>query len=274
MFIGGHVSIAGGLEKSVERAVAEDFNAMQIFVSSPRSYKPNSYSDEQIEAFRSAYKKANMKALFFHAIYLINLGSEQENLQTLSVDSLINYMQVGAVLGANGTIVHIGSGSIEKIVESLTHILDNTPTSQHILVENMASEKRVVYNLQQCLEILEKTNSDRIKFCIDTQHLFASGIDIRNKEVVANWFDDFERMIGMERIACIHANDSKTECGSQHDRHENIGEGEIGIDGFKTFFSDDRTKNIPIIMEVPGSEGKGPDRKNKDILFNSLQGIS
>jgi len=274
MFIGGHVSIEGGLEKSVERAVAEDFNAMQIFVSSPRSYKPNSYSDEQIEAFRSAYKKANMKALFFHAIYLINLGSENENLQTLSVDSLINYMQVGAVLGANGTIVHIGSGSIEKIAESLTHILDNTPTSQHILVENMASEKRVVYNLQQCLEILEKTNSDRIKFCIDTQHLFASGIDIRNKEVVANWFDDFERMIGMERIACIHANDSKTECGSQHDRHENIGEGEIGIDGFKTFFSDDRTKNIPIIMEVPGSEGKGPDRKNKDILFNSLQGIS
>lgn len=270
MIIGGHVSIAGGLEKSVARAVAEEFNAMQIFVSSPRSFKPNSYSKEQIEAFRSAYKIANMQALFFHAIYLVNLGSENENLHMLSVESLINYLQVGASLGSNGTIVHIGSGSLEKICDSLTHVLDNTPTSQHILVENMASEKRVVYNLEQCLEILEKTKSDRIKFCIDTQHLFASGIDIRSKEIVTSWFDDVERMIGVDKIACIHANDSKTECGSQHDRHENIGQGVIGLEGIKTFFSDKRTQNIPIILEVPGFEDKGPDKRNKDILNGLL----
>lgn len=266
MIIGGHVSIAGGLDKSVARAVAEEFNAMQIFVSSPRSFKPNIYAEEQIEVFRSAYKAANMQALFFHAIYLVNLGSENEKLHMLSVESLINYLQIGSVLGSNGTIVHIGSGSIEKICESLTHILDNTPTSQHILVENMASEKRVVYNLEQCLEILAKTNSQRIRFCIDTQHLFASGVDIRDKTTVTSWFDDVERMIGIDKIACIHANDSKTSCGSQHDRHENIGQGEIGLDGMKTFFSDVRTKNIPVILEVPGFEGKGPDKRNKEML--------
>lgn len=274
MTIGGHVSIAGGLEKSVARAVAEDFNAMQIFVSSPRSFKPNVYTEEQIEAFLAAYKAAHMQALFFHAIYLVNLGSENEKLHILSVESLINYLQVGASLGCNGTIVHIGSGSIEKICDSLTHILDNTPTSQRILVENMASEKRVVYNLEQCLEILENTNSDRVSFCIDTQHLFASGVDIRNSETVTNWFDDVERMIGIDKIACIHANDSKTTCGSQHDRHENIGEGEIGLDGMKTFFSDTRTKDIPIILEVPGFEGKGPDKKNRDLLMTTLRDIS
>ena len=271
MHIGGHVSIAGGLEKSVARAVAEEFDVMQIFVSSPRSFKPNTYTDEQISAFNTAYTAADMKGLFFHAIYLVNLGTENENLHDLSIKSLKNYLQVGASLGAKGTIVHIGSGSIEKICDGIADILHDTPTSQNILVENMASEKRVVYELSQCVEILEKANSDRVKFCIDTQHLFASGIDIRDKEIVTNWFDDVERLIGIDKIACFHANDSKTTCDSQHDRHENIGEGEIGTEGLKTFFSDPRTDNIPIILEVPGFENKGPDKKNKDILMQVLQ---
>lgn len=271
MVIGGHVSIAGGLHKSVERAVAEGFNAMQIFVSSPRSFKPNTYTQDHIDQFLHAYKVSNMQKLFFHAIYLINLGSENEYLHMLSVNSLKNYLQVGAMLGSNGTIVHIGSGSIEKVCDSLAHILFDTPTSQNILIENMASGKRIIFDLQQCVEILEKVQSDRIKFCIDTQHLFASGIDIRQKEMVSSWFDDVERLIGIEKIACIHANDSKTTCGSQHDRHENIGDGEIGIEGFKTFFSDSRIRDIPIILEVPGLEGKGPDKANynrlKDLLI-------
>ncbi len=272
MIIGGHVSIAGGLDKAVGRAVAEEFNAMQIFVSSPRSFKPNIYTTEQINAFVAAYKTAKMQALFFHAIYLVNLGSENENLHTLSINSLKNYLEVGEQLGSNGTIVHIGSGSIEKISESLAHILFDTPTSQNVLVENMASEKRVIFKLEQCVEILERVQSDRVKFCIDTQHLFASGIDIRDGETVKNWLDDVERMIGIEKIACIHVNDSKTACGSQHDRHENLGEGEIGLAGIKKFLSEPRLAHIPLILEVPGFADKGPDKKNKDLLMNALQG--
>ncbi|KXK11219.1 MAG: putative endonuclease 4 [Microgenomates bacterium OLB23] len=268
--IGGHVSIAGGLHKSVERAVAEDFNALQIFVSSPRTFKPNNYTEEDIQKFLTAYTNAQMKALFFHAIYLVNLGSENENLDVLSVNSLKNYLQVGAILGSSGTIVHIGSGSIEKICDSLSHILSDTPTSQKILVENMASEKRIVFKIEQCVEILEKVQSDRIQFCIDTQHLFASGVDICNSEVATSWLDDVERLIGIDKIACIHVNDSKTPCGSQHDRHENIGEGEIGLEGIKTFLSDQRLAHIPLILEVPGFAGNGPDKKNKLILESML----
>ncbi len=122
--------------------------------------------------------------------------------------------------------------------------------------------------LEQFCLIYAKVNSSRIKVCIDTQHLYASGIDVTDREVFAEWLTRFDQLIGIENLLCVHANDSKTELGSGHDRHENIGEGKIGREGFTSILAQPLLQGKPFILETPGFDKKGPDRENLEILTN------
>ncbi|MFA6005841.1 MAG: deoxyribonuclease IV [Patescibacteria group bacterium] len=278
--IGGHVSIAGGISKAVERAVEREFNGIQIFASAPQSYSKPSVSPEEIDRFNKLYKENNMQFLVFHAIYLLNLASEKPSLVHASIESLIGYMQFGEKINSTGTVFHIGSYKErtfddvkEQLVTSFLKILEKTPSNQKLIIENAAGGGgRVGATLGELVYLHNEISSrvphlgSRVKFCIDTQHLFATGVDTGNKEIFGKWLKEFDEKIGIEHLVCLHVNDSKTDLGSKHDRHENIGEGKIGIEGFKNIVHQPLLKNIPLILEVPGFDGVGPDKRNKDIL--------
>ena len=263
MIFGGHVSIAGGLHNALIKGREEGFDVLQIFVTSPRTFRTTRYTDEEIKVFRSQYAEFNFKRLFFHAIYLINFGSHNQRLRELSRESVVHYLQMGDKLGSIGTIIHLGTDTNrENIISDIKTVLLHTPSSQYFIVESMASQKRLGSNIDELIYINKEVNSDRIGFCIDTQHLFASGTDVRDFSILKQWLDEFDSKIGIDKLLCIHANDSKTELGSHHDRHENIGEGKIGNEGFQNILKQPLLQNKSFILETPGFDKKGPDKKN------------
>lgn len=272
MLIGGHVSVAGGLTNAINRAEKEGFPIIQIFVTSPRSFNITHYFDEDIGLFRKIAKEKNIKMIFLHAIYLVNIATENKRLYDLSIESLIHYMRIGDKIGAEGTIVHLGSDkAFDQVVDGIKFVLGNTPRSQKLIIENAASAKKLPSTIDECLALYRTIDDERLHFCIDTQHLFASGVNICNEREIYEWFKKFDQMIGLRKLSCIHCNDSKTDCGSSNDRHENIGEGKIGQKGLKSFFAYNGVKDIPIILETPGFDGKGPDRENRIRLENVLK---
>jgi deoxyribonuclease-4 len=270
MTIGAHVSCSGGLANAIKKGKEIGAEALQIFVSAPQSYRVNHYSDEDIYDFKKAFVENNFRSLFFHGIYLINLASENEFLYQNSISSLIHYLQMGEKLGAIGTIFHTGSYGSEKtrekerkVIKGIKEILDQTPANQFLIIENNAGGGgRIGVTIEELYRIHKEVNNDRLKFCIDTQHLFASGVDVSNYKIFNEWINKFNEKIGLGHIICIHANDSKTELGSNKDRHENIGEGQIGKKGFKNILRQSLLQDIPFVLEVPGENRKGPDKKN------------
>lgn len=285
MYFGAHVSVAGGLQNAISKGHAMDADVLQIFVSAPQSFRITHYSDDQIGEFKKLYQNAGFSALFFHAIYLINLASENQSLVELSKKSLIHYLTMGDKLGAVGTIVHLGSynggkkktvneiatplarndNKMNQVIESIQKILQRVPQSQKLIVENCAG-KKIGKNLEELIEIHKRVKSDRLAFCIDTQHLYASGIDVSSRTIFGNWLLKFNRSIGIDNLVCMHANDSKSDLGSELDRHENIGEGKIGEDGFRNILSQPLLQNKAFILETPGVARSGPDRQNLDRL--------
>lgn len=276
MKIGAHVSVAGGLHKAVERGSAIGAKVLQIFVSGPQSYRVTEYSNEQIEEFKKLYQDGRFSGLFLHAIYLINLASPDPRLLDLSKASIIHYMKMGEKLRAEGVIVHVGShrshpqgGRLQRseshdspgVKNAIEEILSNTPKSQKFIIENCAGGK-IGKDLDELELLYKQINNERIAFCIDTQHLFASGVDVADDKTFGEWLSEFDKRIGIDKLACVHANDSKTELGSNHDRHENIGMGKIGKIGFTNILSQQLLHDKPFILEVPGVDGKGPDREN------------
>lgn len=274
MLFGGHVSIAGGLAKAVERGVERDFAVIQTFAGSPRSFQIIKYTDEQIEAFNALYKKAGLKGLFFHAIYLLNLASQKKTLVDLSINSLIQYLQFGEKVGSRGTIFHIGSSKERdfsevknQVVTGIKQILKKTPQNQFLIMEFAAGAGNVIGDtLAEMVELHRLISSDRLKICLDTQHLFASGINVGDYNEFNNLLKEFDRSLGIDNLICVHANDSKSDLGSHVDRHENIGQGKIGKKGFENILRQPLLQNKPFILETPGFDNQGPDKKNIEVL--------
>ena len=155
---------------------------------------------------------------------------------------------------------------LDKVAANIIEILKATPKSQGLIIENAAGRSKIGGSLDDLVYLRQKVNSVRLKFCLDTQHLFASGVDVSDYEFFEEYLIEFDRRIGIDKLAVIHANDSKTELGSEHDRHENIGEGKIGRDGFTNILRQSLLQEKPIIIETPGFDNNGPDRENLDRL--------
>lgn len=272
MQFGAHVSVAGGLSNAITKGEAIGAEVLQIFVSAPQTFTTTDYSNRDIALFKKMYHNAGFGRLFLHAIYLINLASKNPRLVELSKTSLVHYLEMGSRLGAQGTIVHLGSykdGNVEhlktQVIKELKEILDMGPMDSTIIMENCAG-KKIGKNLEEIQEIVTAINSDRLKVCIDTQHLYASGINVANREVFGAWLERFDQLIGIENLVCVHANDSKSELGSGYDRHENIGEGLIGLDGFSSILRQPLLADKPFILETPGRNRSGPDKENLNRL--------
>jgi len=248
--------------------------AIQIFGSSPQSWAFKPVPGEQIELFRQGMADAGMGPVFLHAIYLINLGTPSKESLKKGIVSLINYMNLAADIGAVGVIVHPGSHGgkgfeevLPQVVETIKIVLDASPDEPILAVENMAGMGRHIgAKFGELGAILKAVDSPRLKICLDTQHSFAAGYDLTNPEGIRATLDELDAGPGCANVAAVHANDSRRACGSGIDRHDNIGNGFIGEEGFAAIMGNPVFSDVPFFLEVPGFEGKGPDQKNIDIL--------
>lgn len=279
--IGAHVSASGGLLKAIVRAKDIGAECLQLFISSPLQWAKVSYSAEQMASFREAASKENLTPVFFHAIYLINLATEKKELLEQSKDSLIYYLNHCPPLGSSGAIFHVGShkgkgldSAFEQVIHSIREILKQSDPASTLVIENSAGSGGTIGGkLTDISRILEAVGSERLKVCFDTQHAFASGYDWRADEGYDQALQELEHSIGFDRLVAIHTNDSKVECGAARDRHENIGEGEIGRAVFQRLLTDRRLMGLPFILEVPGFDEHGPDAKNIELL-KTLRGAA
>jgi deoxyribonuclease-4 len=275
MLIGAHVSTRGGIHNSVDNAVAIGAEVFQTHPTSAQQWRPLRLDDEVRKLYAQRYAASGLRAHYLHAVYLINLATPKEQLLHQSIGSLVHYMQLAEQLDADGVVFHPGShlgagfdGMLEQVAGAMRETLDTVPNSPAtLLVENSAGSGGCVgCNFEELGRIVTAVGSERVGVCLDTQHMFASGYDVRTPDQVRSTLDRFGADVGFDRLGLVHANDSRKPLGSNVDRHANIGEGEIGIDAFRLLFDDGRLNQVPWIIEVPGEEHRGPDLANINRL--------
>ncbi len=277
MKLGAHVSTAGGLDKAIDRGVEIGCEAIQIFGSSPQSWAYKPIPEAQVRAFRERAERAGISPVFFHAVYLINLGTPDPANLEKGIQSLINYMNLAAEVGAQGIIFHPGShkgagyeGIFQQTVSSIERVLENSPKEPWLTLENTAGMGQHIgarfEQLGRIIAAVSPAYRGRLKVCLDTQHSFAAGYNIATKEGLDAMLAEFDESIGLDNLVAVHGNDSKCALGGGLDRHENIGQGYIGVQGFENIMSNPAFRDLPFFLEVPGFANKGPDKENLDIL--------
>jgi len=275
MLIGAHVSTSGGLPKAVERGVETESTAIQIFNQSPRMWRPTKYTDDDFKAFRDAMADSTVDAVVIHAIYLINPGTFDKELEKKSVTALTHALTVGDGIGASGVVLHPGpvmkgreyDETIQHIAAVCKVAIAETDECK-LLLENAAGAKAVGGKFEHLADLLELLDGDdRVGICIDSCHSHAAGYDVRSIEAVTETFDELDRIVGLDRVGALHLNDSRDEFGSHRDRHDNLGEGFIGADGIGAFLSDPRLQDVPALLEVPGHEKSGPTADDVKLAF-------
>jgi len=272
--LGAHVSSAGGIDKAVERAVEVGAESFQIFGAAPQMWRRKHHPDEDAESYRTKFKQAGLTSSFIHAVYLINLASPEDELLRKSTDTLTAELDLAARIGADGVIFHVGShmGSgfdhaLPRIAASMKEALDRTPDDTLLLIENNAGAGRSVGSVfSEISAIMNAVDNPRVRICLDTCHAHAAGYNVATIAGLKETVDEFQRELGADNLAAIHANDSKTELGSGKDRHENIGQGSIGIKAFRRMVRNRVLRKAAWLLEVPGYEGGGPGKADIDML--------
>ncbi len=272
MRIGAHISSAGGQHLVFERARAIGAEAVQLFITAPHQWKLPACTDEQVESFNTARGRYDLPA-FFHGVYLMNFGSTDEAMLERSKASLKSYRHFAGLMGVTGTIFHVGShlgaGFSDELVTRiggmLREVLDDEPDNPSLLIlENNAGQGNCIGGTFGELGALIRAadSHPRLAVCIDTCHAYAMGYDLATVDGCEKAMAEFDTEIGFARLAAVHANDTKQPLGTFRDRHENIGEGHIGLAGFRTFMAHSAFRDVPFLLEVPGFDGSGPDSKN------------
>ncbi len=277
--IGGHVSTSGGILNAIGEANKIGANTIQIFGASPVQWKAPLPDKKIADEFSALSKKFEINPVFLHAPYLINLASRKGNMAVISKELLKKHLEIANSIGAYGVIFHIGSRgqrpqkeAEELIVKELKEIFSVVKNGK-LIVENSAGAGNLVgSSIEEVGSIVKKVGEKRLGFCLDTAHAFESGIlaDF-SKKGVSDFAKKIHDFIGKEKLWVIHLNDSKTPAGSNKDRHENIGQGKIGEDNFHNFLAEKFFCSKPLILEVPGYDDNGPDKKNVEIVKKMCQ---
>lgn len=271
MIIGAHVPTAGGLETALKKGREIGAEALQIFPSAPLQWKIRGWSDEACAAFFEAWP-GEFKQVIFHGIYLTNLAGASADNVTKTITALTETLTLAPKIGVVGTVFHPGTynGGIESNSEQIRRViktvLDATPPQAKLIYENSAGST-IGGKLEDLAWLLENSSDrNRVGVCLDTCHAFAAGYDISTEEGYSNYIAEVTRLIGIENVFCWHLNDSKFGLGAKRDRHENIGEGELGAAAFGFLLNDERWANLAGYLEVPGFDNQGPDAKNIERL--------
>jgi deoxyribonuclease IV len=274
LLIGAHVSPAGGPANAVERGVERGCRAIQIFNQSPRQWKPTVYDDEKVAAFKEAMAGSDVDALVIHAVYLLNCASEDKEIRAKSLTSLTASLQAGEALGAVSVVLHPGSalkngGSVDKALKragaTIGEALKESGKCALHLEDTAGAGGTLGRTFEELAALIEGAGGGkRLGACLDSCHLLASGYDIRTAEGLTDVLDDFDRVVGLDRLGTLHVNDSKTPLGSNVDRHINLGDGELGRKGCAAFLSEPRFEGLPCIFEGPGASGKAVEKPDID----------
>ena len=273
MKLGAHVSTAGGLHTAFGRAANMEAETIQIFASSPRAWKFRELKPDITLKFRDGLESTGIAPVFIHGSYLVNIGGSPDQLDK-SVACLVQNMEVAAEIGAEGVIFHAGSHKgkgfeavLQSAAEALMRTLEASPEGPYLIIENSAGMgSHLGASFEELGRMLEAVSSDRIKICLDTEHCFAAGYNLADPNGIEAAMEQFDESVGLDQLVVVHANDAKVELGSGVDRHENIGEGYIGLEGFEVIMGHKALADIPFVLEVPGTNKKGPDKENLDRL--------
>jgi deoxyribonuclease IV len=277
MKIGAHVSTAGGIVTGIGRGEEIACDAIQIFTQSPRMWRPTNYSDESLDGYAAVEEASQIDGTYCHATYLINLATGNEELAAKSFDCLVNNLLVGTRIACKGVVLHVGShlgAGFEAVVAQIARAFEKALAeveeslqrpSCRLLIENAAGTGGTVgRSFEEIAALIDATNGDaRLGVCVDTQHLFASGISYSTRAEADAVVSSFDSTIGLERLGCLHLNDSKVPLGSNRDRHENLGDGEVGATALGWLLSHPALQAIPALLEVPG-DGDGP--RSSDVV--------
>jgi len=280
MRLGAHESIAGGLHKAFHRAQSVGCDALQVFVKPNRSWEAPPLTEEHITLFRAEAADTAIHPVVAHTSYLLNLASPRDELWRKSIDTLILELKRCEALGVPWLVLHpgahVGTGEkagLTRMAQALGQVHSATPDIRAgILLETMAGQgTRLGYRFEHLAWLLEHTlEGGRLGVCLDTCHVFAAGYELRTANGYANTIEAFDAVIGLDRLKAVHLNDSKGELGSHKDRHEHIGQGHIGLVGFRRLLNDSRMTDLPGLLETPKGSDLREDRQNLTVLRELL----
>jgi len=253
-----------------ERGVEVGAQAIQIWGQSPRMWKPTRWKDADVAQFGERMEDGPIGAVVIHAIYLINCASTDQDIRAKSAASLVHALQTGDRIDAAGVVLHPGSAkgephseALPRVAEMLEQALGDSKTCPLLLEDTAGAGDTLGRSFEELAELIDLAGGDRrLGVCLDSCHLLATGFDVRTADGLTQVIDDFDATVGIERLRCLHVNDSVTPLGSNRDRHAPLGEGEIGARGCGAFLSEPRFEDLPAIFEGPGTEGKAPTRQD------------
>jgi deoxyribonuclease-4 len=271
-YIGAHMPTSGGLDKAVKNGKGIGCTAVQVFTSSPQQWRSKDVSDEMASHLQEALKETGIRQIVSHDSYLINLCAVKNEIKEKSRAALSRELTRCAKLGIPYVVSHVGSHmgqgvdeGIKICAEALKEILEETPEEATVLAETTAGQGTALYSrFEELAKLIELAGDPkRLQICLDTCHIFVAGYDLRDEDAYEKTFEEFERLIGCDRIKCIHANDAKAELGSHKDRHEHIGDGNIGNEGFRLLVNDKRFEETPIVLETPKADEMHEENVNR-----------
>jgi deoxyribonuclease IV len=279
VLFGAHCS--GGVKKALDNAIEMGADVVQLFVQSPRTWRFPNHDPIDLQAFRSKREEAGIPALV-HALYLVNLAAPDDAIYSKSVDTMRSTVDAACAIDADGVIFHVGShlgagfeAGLERVVPALEQVLDRCNERTWLLVENSAGAGGTIgRSIDELVAIVDALGRhERLGVCLDSCHLFVSGVDVTDPVVMGALLADVDARIGLDRLRALHANDAKAPLGSNRDRHDNIGEGLIG-EGLGVFLAQPAVQDLPVVLEVPGADGKGPNadeiRKLRELHARAL----
>ena len=272
--LGAHVSSAGHIDLAADHAKALRAEAVQVFGAAPQQWRRKQHPESDVAAFRSRMRDAGVGPNFIHGIYLVNLATADPEHLRKGVESLTADMRLAGGLGVAGVIFHVGSHKglgfgavLPQVAEAIRDVLAESPPDVWLCLENNAGAgDSIGSRFAELGAIRDAAGDDRVRVCFDTCHAFAAGYDLTDPAALDAALAEFDREVGADALVAVHANDSKTPLGSGRDRHENLGWGSIGLDGFRNLLARDAFRAATWLLEVPGYKGGGPDRLSLRVL--------
>jgi deoxyribonuclease-4 len=284
VYIGAHLSSSGGIHTAVDRAEAIGAESLQVFTQSPRAWRPTNHDPASFDRFRERRAEVGLHGVLCHALYLCNLAAADDAIYEKSVAALRNTMQVAGGIGADAVVFHVGShlGSglehgLERVLPAMEQVLELSTDETWLLMENSAGAGGTIgRSIDELATIYQRLDGHpRLGICLDSCHLYVSGIDVTDAAQLDALLDEVDSSIGLDRLRALHVNDSAAPLGSNRDRHANIGEGLLGED-LGVFLGNPRLQGLPAVLETAGPEKRGPDanevRKAKEIRARAIGG--
>lgn len=274
-FLGAHESVAGGLHKAFERIESVGGESLQIFTRNQRQWKPKPLSENEVSSFKATQEAYPGMLVASHASYLINLATAKEELLAKSVNALVLEFERCNQLGVPYVVMHPGSHGgdgvemgLERFVAGMDKALEQGFDNVMLLIETTAGQGTGLGSLFSEIRYIREHSrfAERIGVCVDTCHIFAAGYDLRTSDGYKATMSELDEVVGLEHVKFFHLNDSKKGLGSRVDRHEHIGKGEIGLEGFRNLLNDRRFTDMPMTLETPKGDDLAEDRENLNVL--------